>query len=159
MEKQFMLSALSLADKAITAGTGGPFGAVIVCSGKIIGEGYNQVVSLNDPTAHAEIIAIREACKQKAYYHLPECEIYTTSEPCPMCMSALYWARIKRIYYINPHDEAARIGFDDSFIQRELQLPDNEKSIEIHQCIDERIKQSGLMILEKWHAQKNKRLY
>ena len=119
-EEKFMKAAIMLAETGIEKGEGGPFGCVIVKHGKIIGQGYNKVISTNDPTAHAEIVAIREACKNLNSFQLDECEVYTSCEPCPMCLGAIYWARPKAIYFGNTKEDAARIGFDDSMIYDEI---------------------------------------
>ena len=115
-----MRRAIALANETMRAGEGGPFGAVIVIDGSIVGEGTNRVTSANDPTAHAEVVAIREACRARASYSLAGAEIYTSCEPCPMCLAAIYWARIGRIYYANTRADAAIIGFDDDHIYREI---------------------------------------
>ena len=117
----FMARAIELSLENVRSGCGGPFGAVIVRHGQIIAEGVNQVTSLNDPTAHAEVLAIRGACAKLASFELKDCELYTSCEPCPMCLGAIYWARLARLYYANTADDAAGIGFDDSFIYREIQ--------------------------------------
>jgi guanine deaminase len=119
----FMERAIALSREMMEKGRGGPFGAVIVRDGKIIAEGNNEVTSTNDPTAHAEIVAIRAACAALSSFSLHNCEIYTSCEPCPMCLAAIYWARVDRIYYANTRADAARIGFDDEFLYRELTLP------------------------------------
>jgi guanine deaminase len=119
-EEKFMHEAVLLSARGITNNEGGPFGCVIVKDNQIIGRGYNQVTSANDPTAHAEIIAIRDACKHLETFSLDGCEIYTSCEPCPMCLGAIYWARPKIIYYANTHKDAAAIGFDDSMIYEEI---------------------------------------
>lgn len=110
---------------------GGPFGAVVVLDGKIIGRGHNKVTSTNDPTAHAEVVAIREACKAVGNFHLGNAVIYTSCEPCPMCLSAIYWANIKAIYYCYDRADAARIGFSDSFIYDEISLPVDRRSVKM----------------------------
>lgn len=125
----FMKRAVELSDMAIESNKGGPFGAVVVKDGKIVGEGHNMVTSTNDPTAHAEIVAIRNACKSASAFHLEGCEIYTSCEPCPMCLSAIYWAHIDIIYYANSHKDAERIDFSDSFIYNEIRLKPDERSI------------------------------
>src|SRR5271166_593382 len=102
---------------------GGPFGAVIVKEGKIVGEGSNQVTSTNDPTAHAEVLAIRLACTKLGVFELKDCELYTSCEPCPMCLGAIYWARLSRFYFANTAEDAAKIGFDDSLLYAELKQP------------------------------------
>lgn len=114
---------------------GGPFGAVVVRRGKIIGRGWNRVTLRNDPTAHAEIVAIRDACQRLKTFQLDDCELYTSCEPCPMCLSAIYWARLKRIYYGNTRKDAARIAFDDDFIYREVALPISSRKIPMKQLL------------------------
>jgi guanine deaminase len=125
----FMRRAIALATENVRSGRGGPFGAVIVRNGQMIAEGANSVTVTSDPTAHAEINAIREACRKLSAFELRGCSIYTSCEPCPMCLAAIYWARIDRIYYGNTCEDAARIGFDDSFLYRELALPPGQRSI------------------------------
>ena len=115
-----MARAIQLSIDNVHSGRGGPFGAVIVRDGKIIGEGSNQVTSSNDPTAHAEILAIRLACANLGVFELKACELYTSCEPCPMCLGAIYWARVSRFYFANTAEDAAKIGFDDSFLYSEL---------------------------------------
>ena len=124
-----MRRALALARKKTEAGAGGPFGAVVVKDGRIIAEGWNRVTSANDPTAHAEIMAIRNACAALGTFQLSGCRIYTSCEPCPMCLGAIYWARLERIYYANTRAEAARIGFDDALIYSEIALPPEARRI------------------------------
>jgi tRNA(Arg) A34 adenosine deaminase TadA len=119
---KFMLRAIELSKASVYSGKGGPFGCVIVKDGKIVGEGNNQVTSTNDPTAHAEVVAIRDACKNLNSFQLDGCEIYTSCEPCPMCLGAIYWARPDKIYYANTREDAQQIGFDDSFIYEEIPL-------------------------------------
>lgn len=130
-EMRFMQEAIELSRKNLSGHEGGPFGCVIVKHEEIIGRGWNQVGSANDPTAHAEIVAIREACKNLTTFQLNDCEVYTSCEPCPMCMGAIYWARPEKVYYANSREDAARIGFDDSFIYGELirDLPDRKIQI------------------------------
>lgn len=125
----FMRRAIELSEKMMADDVGGPFGAVIVRDGKIIGEGYNQVTSLGDPTAHAEVMAIREACRNLGTFTLAGAEIYASCEPCPMCLAAIYWARLDRLYYANSRDDAKRIGFDDDMIYRELTRKIDQRSI------------------------------
>ena len=118
----FMREAIRLSREGMLTRQGGPFGAVIVREGEIIARGCNQVTSTHDPTAHAEIVAIREASRRLNTFTLAGCEIYASAEPCPMCLAAIYWARLDRVFYGNPHEAAADIGFDDSMIYRELAL-------------------------------------
>ena len=132
-----MTRAIQLSIEAVRSGRGGPFGAVIVNEGKIIAEAANQVTSTNDPTAHAEVLAIRKACEVLRCFELRNCELYTSCEPCPMCLGAIYWARLSRIYFANTADDAAQIGFDDSFIYRELKQPYSERRIPAVQIMRE----------------------
>lgn len=129
MQKKFMNKATELARKGFKQNLGGPFGCVIVKNGTIIAEGNNRVLADNDPTAHAEVIAIRNACKALKHFQLTDCDIYTTCEPCPMCLGAIYWARPARIFYAATRDDAAQAGFDDDFIYKELDLPPSERNI------------------------------
>ena len=127
-EQAFMKRAIALSLEKMRANRGGPFGAVIVRNGAIISEGWNEVTSSNYPTAHSEIVAIRRACALLGTFNLPDCDIYTSSEPCPMCLGAIYWARLRRVYFANTRIDAAQIGFDDEFIYREVaQVPELRK--------------------------------
>ena len=126
---KFMLEAIDESIKGIEGNEGGPFGAVVVKDGKIIGRGHNRVTSTNDPTAHAEIIAIREACKNMNSFQLNGCIVYSSCEPCPMCLGAIYWARPDKVFYANTREDAANIGFDDSLIYNEISLPLQERKI------------------------------
>lgn len=128
-EADHMRRAIALSLEMMRSGRGGPFGAVIVKDGSIIAEGFNQVISSNDPTAHAEMVAVRRACQALATFDLTGCEIYTSCEPCPMCLGAIYWARLGRIYYANDRYDAAKIGFQDDFLYREIPLPPEQRSI------------------------------
>jgi tRNA(Arg) A34 adenosine deaminase TadA len=123
MKEQFMREAIRLSLSKMRANCGGPFGAVVVRHGKIVGRGWNQVTSANDPTAHAEVTAIRAACKKLKTFQLDDCELYTSCEPCPMCLSAIYWARFKKVYFANTRKDAAKINFDDDLIYREVAKP------------------------------------
>src|SRR5271169_4487212 len=129
MSDTFMARALALSLENVRSGRGGPFGAVIVRDEKIIAEGVNCVTATNDPTAHAEMMAIREACRKLQSFELADCEIFTSCEPCPMCLGAIYWARPARVYFANTQRDAAKIGFDDSFIYREIQTPFRRRRI------------------------------
>lgn len=131
----FMRRAIALAQQSVADSGGGPFGAVVVHDGRIIGEGTNQVTGSHDPTAHAEVVAIRAACTQLGSFSLAGCEIFASCEPCPMCLSAIYWARIERIYYGNTKSDAAAIGFDDDHICREIALPISERAIPTEQLL------------------------
>lgn len=127
--EKFMRHAIALGRKGMQAGNGGPFGAVIVRNGEIIGEGWNCVLSSNDPTAHGEIVAIRDASRRIQAYDLSGCELYTSGEPCPMCLSAIYWARLSRVFYGFKIQAAAEALFDDEFIYQELSKPMNQRKI------------------------------
>ena len=118
-----MHEAIRLSREKMLAGNGGPFGAVVVKNSKVIGRGWNRVTSTNDPTAHAEVTAIREACQTLGDFRLAGCELYTSCEPCPMCLAAIYWARIDRVFYAGTRADAADAGFDDDFLYREIPLP------------------------------------
>ncbi len=137
MNDNYMSRAIHLSIEGVRSGRGGPFGAVIVKDGKIIAEAVNQVTSTNDPTAHAEVLAIRKACEVLRSFELKECELYTSCEPCPMCLGAIYWARLARIFFANTAEDAAKIGFDDSFIYNELRQPYSERRIPTFQIMRE----------------------
>jgi guanine deaminase len=129
MHNAHMARAIQLSLENIESGRGGPFAAVVVKDGKIVAEGTNCVTSTNDPTAHAEVVAIREACKKLKNFELKGCEIYTTCEPCPMCLGAIYWARPARVYFANTAADAAHAGFDDSLIYEEIPRPHAQRKI------------------------------
>jgi guanine deaminase len=129
MNVQFLERAIELARQGMLSGQGGPFGCVVVKDGRIIGEGCNGVKRLNDPTAHAEIVAIRAACSTLGNFQLTDCDLYTSCEPCPMCLGAIYWARPRRVIYANTKDDAAAIDFDDQFIYREIEKKDAHRQI------------------------------
>ncbi len=135
--EKFMKAAVELALFGINSNAGGPFGCVVVKDGNIIGKGYNKVTSTNDPTAHAEVTAIREACNHLNSFQLEGCEIYTTCEPCPMCLGAIYWARPDKVYYGANQKDAAAIGFDDAFIYEEIPIAYDKRSIPFEQLGDE----------------------
>jgi len=132
-KEQFMKAAVKVALEGMNNNEGGPFGCVVVKEGEIIGKGNNKVTSTNDPTAHAEVNAIREACKTLNSFQLEGCEIYTSCEPCPMCLGAIYWARPDKVYYGSNQIDAANVGFDDAFIYKEIPLPYSERSIPFEQ--------------------------
>jgi guanine deaminase len=141
VKREFMRAAIRISLRKMRSNHGGPFGAVVVRHGKIVGRGWNRVTSTNDPTAHAEVMAIRQACRRLKRFQLEDCEIYASCEPCPMCLSAIYWARIKRVFYANTRQDAARFDFDDDFIYREIQQPVSRRKIPMHQFLrDEAIK-------------------
>ena len=131
--EHFMQEAVNAAVQGMNNNEGGPFGCVVVKDGKIIGRGNNKVTSTNDPTAHAEVTAIREACKHLNSYQLDGCDIFTSCEPCPMCLGAIYWARPDKVYYGSNQIDAAQIGFDDEFIYKEIPLPYSDRSIPFEQ--------------------------
>ena len=128
-QRAFMRRAVELSAERMRQNAGGPFGAVIVRQGKVIAEGWNQVTSSNDPTAHAEVSAIRAACSKLGTFSLAGCDIYTSCEPCPMCLSAIYWARLDRIFFANSRQDAAAIGFDDALIYDEVPKPIDQRII------------------------------
>lgn len=130
-EERFMMEAIQLSQIGMSENKGGPFGCVIVKGDEIVGRGNNQVTSSNDPTAHAEVVAIRDACKNLNSFQLEDCEVYTSCEPCPMCLGAIYWARPKIIYFANNREDAATIGFDDSMIYNEMSATISERKIPI----------------------------
>ena len=135
--EKFMRAAAALAEQNVADGTGGPFGAVIVRDGEIVGEGTNQVTSSNDPTAHAEVVAIRQACEKLETFNLEGCVVYTSCEPCPMCLSAIYWARLDRIFFGNTKADAAAIDFDDDFLYTEIPKPIDQRAIPTSQILRE----------------------
>ena len=128
-EKRFLEHAIELSRRGMKDGDGGPFGCIIVKDDKIVGEGWNKVTSSNDPTAHAEVVAIRDACERLDTYQLTGCEIYTSCEPCPMCLGAIYWARPERVIYANTREDAAAIDFDDDFIYSEINASMKDRKI------------------------------
>lgn len=154
-DSYFMQRAIDLAEKGITSNSGGPFGAVVVKDDKIIAEGYNKVTSTNDPTAHAEIVAIKEACKKLGSFQLDDCIIYTSCEPCPMCLGAIYWARPKKVFYACNRDDAAMIDFDDQFIYDELTKQITDRSVDF----EEIMRQEALMVFKNWDIKSDKIKY
>jgi len=153
--EKFMRQALELARKGMENGDGGPFGCVIVKDGAVIGEGWNRVVSTNDPTAHGEVVAIRETCTKNKNFSLKGCELYTTGEPCPMCLAAIYWARIDRVYYGFSCKDAATIGFDDSFIYEQMNKPLAARTIPEVQVLGT----ESFELLKKYAAKPNRVKY
>ena len=151
----FMQRAFEMAMKGMESNAGGPFGCVIVKDGKIIAEAHNEVTSSNDPTAHAEVTAIRRACKELNEFQLQECIIYTSCEPCPMCLGAIYWARPAKVYYACTKNDAANINFDDQFIYRELDINLRDRKIPFHELSRE----EGLKVFEQWEEKGDKTLY
>lgn len=154
-DEYFMRRAIQLAEDGMNSGAGGPFGAVVVLDGAIIGEGFNQVTSINDPTAHAEIVAIRNACQKLKSFQLTGCVLYASCEPCPMCLGAIYWARPEKIFYAATHEDAARVGFDDQFIYEEIEKPVGERSIETVNFA----RAAGLKVFEHWRDKMDKTEY
>ncbi len=150
-----MKAAVNAALKGMDNNEGGPFGCVVVKDGKIVGRGNNKVTSSNDPTAHAEVNAIRDACKNLNSFQLEGCEIYTSCEPCPMCLGAIYWARPDKVYYGSNQIDAANIGFDDEFIYKEIPLPYKERSIPFQQLGRE----VALEVFIKWEEKEDKTEY
>jgi guanine deaminase len=153
--RNFMQAAINLAREGMNRGVGGPFGCVIVKDGIIVATGMNAVTSTNDPTAHAEVVAIREACKVLASHQLSGCDLYTSCEPCPMCLGAIYWARPDRVFYACSREDAAAAGFDDHFIYEELQADLAERKIPMS-SMDREI---ALRVFEEWKQKENKLQY
>jgi len=151
----FMQKAVELSLEMMRKGNGGPFGAVVVKNGKIISTGYNNVLNGNDPTAHAEIMAIREACEKLKTFQLTGCYLYTSCEPCPMCMGAIYWARPDKVFYSNSREEASKIGFDDAFIYNELKLPVHLRKLEMI-CLKH---PQAIEAFEEWSNKQDKTTY
>lgn len=151
-KEEFMREAIRLSVENVESGKGGPFGAVVVKDGRIIARGANEVTSSNDPTAHAEVVAIRKACKELGSFQLDDCEIYCSCEPCPMCLGAIYWARPKAIYYANTKVDAAAIEFDDQFIYEEIERPIGERKLFTQQMM----RDEALVAFEKWKASTKK---
>ncbi len=155
-DEKFMRRAIALAQMGIDAGAGGPFGAIVVsAAGEIVGEGFNRVTSTNDPTAHAEIVAIRSACENLKSFQLDGCTIYTSCEPCPMCLGAIYWARPAQIFYAATHEDAANVGFDDHFIYDEIERPIEERKIK---CVN-LMRDEGLKVFNNWASKTDKTEY
>ena len=154
MTNKFMVKAIELSIKSVDSGTG-PFGAVIVKDNKIISEGFNIVTSSNDPTSHAEIVAIRNACNSLNNFVLKDCDLYTTCEPCPMCLSAIYWARINKIYYANTRIDAKKIDFSDAMIYEELNKNIKDRNIPMNQMM----RNEALKAFDMWDKKKDKVKY
>ena len=153
--EQFMREAVKLSREKMAENCGGPFGAVIVKDGEIIARGYNQVTSKNDPTAHAEIVAIREACQKLNTFDLSGCQLYSSCEPCPMCLSAVYWAHIDAVYYANTKEDASAIGFDDNFIYQELAKPKNQRKLKMKQIL----RNEAYEVFQAWQEKADKISY
>lgn len=150
-----MKAAIRLAKKGLDSDTGGPFGCVVVKDGVIVGEGCNSVTSTNDPTAHAEVVAIRDACRNLNTYQLDGCEVYTNCEPCPMCLGAIYWARPSKVYFANTRHQAAAAGFDDAFIYEEIVIDPSARKIPMQHVPDE----EAMQVFRDWVAKPDKKLY
>lgn len=150
-----MRHAVRLAQAGVDGNSGGPFGAVVVKDGRVIGEGWNRVTSTNDPTAHAEVVAIRGACETLKTFQLEGCEIYTTCEPCPMCLGAIYWARPAAVYIGCNREDAAAIGFDDQMIYEELDKPLDSRRIKMKTLLRE----EALEVFRSWEAKEDKIRY
>ena len=154
-KKEHMLKAIELSRQNLSTLQGGPFGAVITRNGKVIAEGQNQVLKTHDPTAHAEVVAIRRASESLQSFNLSDCEIYTSCEPCPMCLSAIYWARIPVIYYGNTRQDAADISFDDDLIYQEIPLAPEKRKIKSYQCCEVEAR----AVFQEWQKNPSKQLY
>jgi len=146
MDRHFLREAIRLSTEKMQAGAGGPFGAVVVKDDQIVGRGFNRVTSTNDPTAHAEIVAIRDACTRLDTFSLAGCRMYSSCEPCPMCLGAIYWARLAHLFFAAGRTDAARAGFDDAHIYNEIQLPAGARSLSTTQDL----RQEALVAFEEW---------
>ena len=155
MNTDFMREAIRISIEQMRRGRGGPFGAVVVRGGEIVGRGWNQVTSSNDPTAHAEVVAIRDACRRLKRFQLDGCVLYTSCEPCPMCLAALYWARLKTVFYANTRKDAARIQFDDDFIYEEVARPISKRKLAMKQLM----RQEALAAFKEWQNKADKISY
>ncbi|MFJ5105743.1 MULTISPECIES: nucleoside deaminase [unclassified Glutamicibacter] len=155
LDPKMLQAAINQSLLALESNDSGPFGAVVVLDGKVVSAGYNSVVGSQDPTAHAEINAIRAAGQALGTFDLSQCELYTSCEPCPMCLGAIYWSRFEHVYYANTREEAAKIGFDDDFIYKELELPMSERKIPFTKVEDS----GALRAFELWEAKSDKQEY
>jgi guanine deaminase len=155
MNSSFMARAIDLATENVRSEQGGPFGAVIVKDGAMLAEAANRVTLTNDPTAHAEVLAIREACRKLGFFELKDCELYTSCEPCPMCLGAIYWARLSRVYFGSLAADASQAGFDDSFIYREIAQPHPDRGIPMVQMMRE----EALAAFRAWREKSDKIRY
>ncbi len=155
MNPKFMRAAIRISLAKMRGNHGGPFGAIVVRRGNIVGRGWNQVTSTNDPTAHAEVSAIRDACRRLKTFQLDDCELYTSCEPCPMCLAAIYWARCRRVYYANTRQDATQIGFDDDFIYHELSRPVTRRKIPMKQLL----RTEALIAFAEWKDKSDKIRY
>lgn len=147
-DREFMAQAVDLSAESLADNVGGPFGAVVVSGGTVIGRGRNRVLADKDPTAHAEMLAIKAACRSAGDHRLPGCVVYTSSEPCPMCMAALYWARVDRVFYANVRSEAAAIGFDDEWLYLELASDMDDRSLHMSRLFSDEAR----AVFDSWFA-------
>lgn len=147
-----MRQAIDLSVRTMRSGKGGPFGAVVIRGGQVIARGWNQVTSSNDPTAHAEIVAIRRACRRLKTFHLGQCDLYTSCEPCPMCLSAIYWAHVRRVYYGATRRDAAAIDFDDQFIYQEIARPVGRRRVRMKELL----RAEALVAFDEWKRKEDK---
>lgn len=150
-----MRAAVQLAENGMRSGRGGPFGCVVVRRGEVVGRGSNRVTSTNDPTAHAEVVAIRDACTALGTFQLTDCELYTSCEPCPMCLAAIYWARIPQVFYGNTRADAAAIGFDDDFIYQQIPLPPEQRTVKMELLL----RDEAQTAFQEWAAKTDKIRY
>jgi guanine deaminase len=155
MNRKYMRAAIRLSIQMMRRDKGGPFGAIIVRGNKIVGRGCNQVTSANDPTAHAEIVAIRDACRRLKTFCLDDCDLYTSCEPCPMCLSAIYWARIRSVFYANTRKDAAKIAFDDEEIYHEVALPIRKRKLVMKPLL----RNEALVAFQEWQKKADKIRY
>lgn len=151
---KFMRMAIALSEKNVLQNKKTPFGAVVVRNGEVVGEAHNEVDAQNDPTAHAEIVAIRRACKNLGRVRLEDCELYTSCEPCPMCIGAIYWSGLERIYYANSKADAKAVGFSDQFIYEELERPLAERTLPMEQLL----RDEAIAVFKTWSEQQNQAL-
>lgn len=154
-DEKYMREAIALSRRNILQGSGGPFAALIVRNGSVVARGTNLVTSTNDPTAHAEIVAIRAACRSLNTFQLTDCDIYTTCEPCPMCLGAIYWARLREVIYANTRSDAAAIGFDDELLYREMAVPPADRKIPLRQVLRDEAHE----VFHEWERMENKLRY
>lgn len=155
IERKYMQEAIDEAIQSVDYKNGGPFGAIVVKDGEIVGRGHNMVTANNDPTAHAEIVAIREACKTLNTFNLEGCEIYASCEPCPMCLGSIYWANISKLFYAATKEDAAKAAFSDAHIYDEIALPKNKRKLPSIQLMRE----DAVKVFEKWNTSEQKVLY
>ncbi len=154
-DKQFLQMAIDLSLEGMNSNSGGPFGAVIVKDNEVVGKGFNRVTSTNDPTAHAEVVAIRDACKNLSSFQLEGCTIYSSCEPCPMCLGAIYWARPNKLIFACSRTDAASIGFDDDYIYQEINLSAQERTIPTVQGMQA----EGYTVMKQWLDKSEKEEY